>query len=213
MIDAGTNVGIPFNGSAPDLGAFESNYTLPVTLLSLSASTEQKNVVLRWVTGTEINNRGWDVERLISGTSEWQKIAFVQGAGNSTTKHDYSFTDKNAGTGTIQYRIKQVDFDGAYKYSPVVRVKLNNTNTSGLTIYPNPVIDKTSVAFSLAEQANIQMFIYNSSGQRVKAIFSETLNAGNYYRFVEINDLPEGFYTLQVLTNGVASSYKLIKIQ
>ncbi|MBU0474179.1 MAG: hypothetical protein KKF62_08440, partial [Bacteroidetes bacterium] len=106
---------------------------LPVELNVFTAKASGSSVTLKWQTATEVNNYGFEVERKkVKGESEWETIGFLEGHGNSNSPKDYSFTDtqtsevfKNLGglDGELQYRLKQMDFDGNYEYSDVVEVK------------------------------------------------------------------------------------------
>jgi hypothetical protein len=84
-----------------------------------------------------VNNFGFEIERISnykqnedgnSSNLNWEKIGFVQGFGNSTTPKDYSFVDKNSVSPTL-YRLKQIDFDGTFKYSDQFEV-LDNAEFS-----------------------------------------------------------------------------------
>ena len=95
---------------------FEIENATPVELVSFSANVENDNVQLRWLTATETNNSGFEIERSHTSTplsmTDWEKIGFVEGNGTTTEQHSYSFTDKNLSTGKYSYRLKQIDFDG-----------------------------------------------------------------------------------------------------
>ncbi|MDP3582797.1 MAG: hypothetical protein Q8S39_12760, partial [Ignavibacteria bacterium] len=113
-------------------GVFETTITsaLPVELTSFAGAYNGADVTLTWQTATEVNNYGFEIQRTVipSGVEGWQKIGFVQGHGNSNSPKSYSFTDKNALSGKVQYRLKQIDFDGKYEYSSIVEVNVNALN-------------------------------------------------------------------------------------
>ena len=82
-------------------------------------------ISLNWITATELNNSGFDIERTSSLTSSqqsWQKIGFVSGNGTSTEVHYYSFIDPNPFVGKSYYRLKQIDFDGSSEYSSILKL-------------------------------------------------------------------------------------------
>jgi len=83
LIDAGTNVGLPFNGTAPDLGAFETGSVIPVELISFKASIFNNSILLMWVTSTELNNRGFEVQKKLN-ENDFTIIGFVSGTGTTT---------------------------------------------------------------------------------------------------------------------------------
>ncbi len=211
LIDAGTNVGIAYNGAAPDLGAFESNYILPVSLLSLSATVEQSIVLINWATSTEINNKGWQVEKLALG-ADWKKVGFVTGAGNSTANNFYSLRDEQFGLGITQYRLKQVDFDGSFKYSPIVSVHFKGYTKENIAIFPNPVTDKTTIHFNISEKKTVQLQIWNGLGQLVQILMKDNLNAGHYIKTINLSNLSAGQYTVKLIYGEEEKQVQLIKV-
>ena len=128
LIDRGTNIGLAFNGTAPDLGCFETNATIPVTLIDFKAALKDKNVALNWSTATEQNNAGWHIERSTTGKDDWQDIGFVKGNGSTNTPQYFSFLDNNPLPNTNYYRLKQTDFDGLGQQVTTV---LSETKASG----------------------------------------------------------------------------------
>ncbi|HSD63460.1 MAG TPA: hypothetical protein VLB50_06660, partial [Ignavibacteriaceae bacterium] len=100
-------------------GVYEAyiDFYLPVELASFSASVSHNEVLLSWETATEINNKGFDVERKLKN-QDWQTIGFVNGNGTSSESHSYKFNDESISgsySGRVLYRLKQMDFDGTYK--------------------------------------------------------------------------------------------------
>ena len=93
---------------------------IPVELTSFTASTVDGNVVLNWITATELNNAGFQIERRKTTDErreDWESIGFVNGNGTSTETHTYSFADESPVAGKSYYRLKQIDFDGSFEYS------------------------------------------------------------------------------------------------
>ena len=94
---------------------------IPVELLSFNGFVVDNIVKLEWYTATEINNKGFEIERSLNEKTNWQKIGFVEGNGTTTDKKSYSFVDKSISIGTYFYRLKQIDFDGSYHYSKLLK--------------------------------------------------------------------------------------------
>lgn len=112
---------------------------LPVTWLYFDGENKGKDNVLVWATASEQNNDYFELERSFDARS-WTSIAQIQGAGESTTTLDYSYTDQNAPYGLVYYRLKQVDFDGKSEYAPnlvSMRRDLPGGNFDFL-LFPNP---------------------------------------------------------------------------
>ncbi|MBI3143413.1 MAG: T9SS type A sorting domain-containing protein [Bacteroidetes bacterium] len=98
---------------------------LPIVLLGFSASSTQYGSLLSWSTSTETDNSGFEIQRSVDG-QHFEAIGFVAGAGNSINELDYSYTDMEAATLAAQvlyYRLKQIDFNGDYSYSPVQSIQ------------------------------------------------------------------------------------------
>jgi hypothetical protein len=96
---------------------------VPVELVSFHADIEGNIVTLTWMTATETNNKGFQIERKLGNS--WEVLDFVSGRGTTAEVANYSFTDKISGSindGKISYRLKQVDFDGTFEYSKEVNV-------------------------------------------------------------------------------------------
>ena len=108
---------------------------LPIELSSFSATLKNKNVDIKWTTQSELNNDFFTVERS-SDNETYAAIGTIDGAGNSTQVHHYSYTDNNPMKGLSYYRLRQTDFDGQSQHNmPTV---INNMGSSLFTIYPNP---------------------------------------------------------------------------
>ena len=104
------------NGSVAYSYTILPNDLLPVEISTFTAFVNKNNVNLKWQTATEIKNQGFEVQRKTEA-SDWGKIGFVQGNGNSNSPKDYSFVDKDATSGISYYRLKQIDNDGNFKFS------------------------------------------------------------------------------------------------
>jgi hypothetical protein len=181
--------------------------SVPVELVSFSSELSGEIVNLQWVTATETNNFGFDVERaIVNGSVEkWEKIAFVKGRGTTAEPQYYSFTDdvKSLTANSANYRLKQIDLDGQYAYSNVVTIKLAGI-PSGLSLsqnYPNPFNPKTTIEFSLADPGHATIKVYNMRGQIVATLADENIEAGVQHK-VQFSgaNLPSGmyFYVLSV---------------
>ncbi|MFN3874248.1 MAG: hypothetical protein ACK4R9_14725, partial [Ignavibacterium sp.] len=122
---------------------------VPVELSSFNASVAENKIYLNWTTSSEINNLGFEIQRkVLNQNSDWKKIGFVNGSGTTTEKISYSFLDENPVTGTILYRLKQIDYDGAYKIYPSVMIEYNIPTQFVLNQnYPNPFNPNTKISW------------------------------------------------------------------
>lgn len=167
--------------SVPYMGADEASPALPVELTSFTAVARGKNVELKWTTATEVNNHGFEVERMSNGA--WGKIGFVQGAGNSNAPKEYSYTDAGLSNGTVLYRLKQIDANGSFTYNNAIEIVVNTTVTRYELSqnFPNPFNPTTTIRFALptAEQASVK--VYDMAGREVAELFNQVAAAGQVY--------------------------------
>ena len=178
---------------------------IPVELSSFTAVGMKNGIQLNWETASETNNLGFDIERSIN-RKEFQKIGFVNGKGTTTQKSTYSFIDESAGSAKQYYRLKQIDLDGAFKYSSTVEVDLSVPETFSLSQnYPNPFNPATTLSFGLPVESEITLAIYNSLGELVNVAAKGIYQAGNYSVNFNASDLTSGiyYYNLKAVgTNG-----------
>jgi hypothetical protein len=186
-----------------------SGNILPVEMVSFTAEAIGSGIQLHWSTATEVNNYGFEVERrvvepLSSGEIEiWRNVGFVQGNGTSNVPQSYSFTDVNLSSGTYAYRLKQIDNDGAYKYSIETQIALSLPKVFALyQNYPNPFNPTTTIEFAVPDQEKVTLAIYNVLGQNIRTIFTRETEAGvNHKITFDASSLPSGIYFYQ-LDNG-----------
>jgi hypothetical protein len=164
------------------------DHNLPVELSSFTAKVlKSGGVKLDWRTETEVNNYGFEVERLqdynIEKLQEWEKIGFVEGNGNSNSPKDYSFTDDYPEYGSYSYRLKQIDTDGQFEYSKIIEVDAGNI-PDGFVLeqnYPNPFNPSTTIKFALAETQAAKLIVYDVLGNEVAIPFDGTAEGGKIY--------------------------------
>lgn len=186
---------------------------LPVELTAFTTSVNVNKVELNWNTATEINNSGFNIERK-SDKSAWKQIGFVKGAGNSTRKVDYSFKDTPVGDTKFQYRLKQINFDGKFTYSPIVEVKLVMPLKYNLEQnYPNPFNPSTMVRFELPETAHVTLTVFNSLGQKVAEVLNENMSAGYQSVVIDGSKLASGSYIYRLEAGNFSQVKKMTLIK
>ena len=179
---------------------------LPVNLKSFNALVRNQKVHLSWNTVSEINNDYFQIERSEDG-KHFSAIAKVIGKGNSTSVQTYGFIDQPlvSGQQDLYYRIKQVDKDGAAKYSETVSVKLADLHAPVISVYPNPA--SSFVNIELGESRN--RFSYKLFDVNGKLVNSNTAEGSR--TTVELGSLNSGVYFIQILSGDVKTTKKLIK--
>ena len=184
--------------------------TLPVELTSFSAKANINSVSLSWNTSTEVNNKGFEVQR--NSGSGFATIGFIQGYGTSTQSHSYSFVDQNLSAGQYTYRLKQVDFNGTYSFSNEVSVELNPVTYSLAQNYPNPFNPTTMINFNLRVDSKVSLKVFNILGQQVAQLVNGSMVAGNHQINFNASNLNSGVYLYRLEATGIdGSSFSAVK--
>jgi len=191
------------------LGVHTAN-PLPVELISFKAALINGKVNLSWKTATELNNYGYEIQRR-TNKKEWEKIGFVRGAGNSNSIKEYSFVDNQNLRGYIEYRLKQIDFDGKFDYSNIASVILNTNKTFELLEnYPNPFNPTTTISFTLPETEFVKLSVYNALGQEVAVLAKGVYEAGFHTINLNASNLQSGVYIYKLESSEISISKKMI---
>lgn len=171
---------------------------VPVELTSFTATVVNNSVELKWSTATELNNSGFEVQKSTQ-KNEWENIGFVQGNGTVTEITNYSFTEKNLVSGNYSYRLKQIDFDGTFKYSNVVEADVVNPSRYELSQnYPNPFNPNTSINFAIPEAANVTIKVFNLLGEEVATLINKNMETGNHTVNFDAGGLNSGLYLYRI---------------
>ncbi|TRZ52222.1 T9SS C-terminal target domain-containing protein, partial [bacterium] len=182
------------------------NKPLPVHLSSFTSIVSGRNIKLNWVTTSEQNNSGFDIERK-STEDNFAKVGFIEGKGTVNTPSNYSYEDRNLQTGKYYYRLKQIDNNGNFEYHNLsgsveigIPAKFNLSQN-----YPNPFNPVTKINFDLPDDNKISIEIYNITGKLVtKLLNNEFRSAGYYTIYFNGSSLSSGvyFYRFIAESNG-----------
>lgn len=188
------------------------NLILPVELTSFTASVSQNGVLLQWRTATEMNNSGFAVERS-SNNKTFSKIGFIKGNGSSTNENSYSFLDKNV-SGTLYYRLNQIDFNGSSKYSKVIEVNASQPFTYSLKQnYPNPFNPTTVISYSVPEKSFVSIKVYDVIGNEVASLVNNQVDAGSHNVVFNASSLSSGVYFYTITAGNFIATKKLILLK
>ncbi len=198
---------------------------IPVELTSFAANAIDGNVVLNWITVTELNNSGFEIQRSLSptpslkegalGNSNWETLGFINGNGTTTEKSFYSFTDQSPVAGKSYYRLKQIDFDGSFECSNIVEVDFSLPLEFSLEQnYPNPFNPSTKIKYSIPsvtlsvssraesrdEGSRVILKVYDVLGNEIATLVNEEKQPGNYEVNFDASKFSSGvyFYELRV---------------
>lgn len=188
-------------------------WALPVELNLFTAEIKDNSVLLSWTTVTEVNNYGFELERK-SGVTDWKKIGFIEGSGNSNSPKQYSFTDKNlVGGSKFQYRLKQIDNDGRYEYTDIVEVNFIPKEFALYQNYPNPFNPETKIRYQLPKESKVSIKIYDILGSEIRELLSEQKEAGIFELEFNAVNLPSGTYIYIMSTGDFVQAKKMILLK
>ena len=179
---------------------------IPVEFLSLSAHHLNGNVTVLWRTVSETNCAGYEVQRS-PDKALWQPAGYVPGHGTTAQEFAYSYVDALPPgiptARTLFYRLRQIDYDGTFAYSPVVEVSIGAApHTLALHApYPNPASDRITVRYILPDARSARIAVYAMTGQEMISIGGgELSSAGEHLRSVNMSSLAPGGYLVVLLT-------------
>ena len=181
---------------------------LPLTLLNFSAQRSNSDIIVRWKTENEINTDHFEVEYSTDGnnfSNGGQVIA------NNASVNNYQHTLYNYTQPLYYLRLKSVDRGGAFKYSNIVIVTLNDKQKKELTVLPNPVTDNINIKITSDVSTNAGLRVINNLGQVLYIQTNRVVKGDNFITITDIKYLPAGVYTLHVLIDTEVLTTKIIK--
>lgn len=194
-------------------GVYEFTFSfVPVELVSFSAEVFSSDVTLSWMTATELNNYGFQIERRNAESSEWTNIGFVNGNGSTTETRYYSFSDNSVPVGKYFYRLKQLDFSGSFEYSSEVEVTILEV-LNDFTLnqnYPNPFNPSTRINFSIPHNGFTTLKVYDVLGNEVANIIEGELSEGSYDIQFNASGLSSGIYFYSLTSGEFTKTMKMI---
>ncbi len=186
------------------------NSPVPVELTSFSANFVDNFVNLSWITATELNNHGFEIQRRVA-ESDFATIGFVRGEGTTTNHKDYSYIDNYLVDGKYFYRLKQVDYNGSYEYSNVIEVDVRSLNEYALEQnYPNPFNPITTIGYVLRERTNAKLVLLNAIGEEVSVLVNEEQDKGFHKVDFNATNLSSGVYFYRIQAGQFSDTKKLI---
>lgn len=178
---------------------------LPIKLLSFDAKFEDDRVQIQWSTSSETDNDYFTIERSIDGI-EYYEIAHVEGAGHSTEKLTYAYTDFNPMNGTSYYRLSQTDFDGSTE--TFIPVKVHQELMPTIYIFPNPMSGyQFNIQLSQQSDQPIAISIFDYAGKKVSFQSNETDNS---IVISVIDQLKPGVYLVNIQNGTTTFNERLL---
>ena len=200
-----------FNAFGQSAYSDTAQIVVPVELTSFNASIKDAGVLLEWTTATEINNMGFEIQRK-TGADEFVKIGFVEGSGTTSEITFYQFFNDLSefnSSAKLQYRLKQVDFNGVFSYSNIVEVDFLLENYSLSQNYPNPFNPSTIISFTLTRSTLVTLKIYNILGNEITTLVNKVVPGGNHQIEFNATGLPSGVYFYTITAGDFVETKKM----
>ncbi len=195
---------------------FRVSDEVPVELLSFKADAAGDSVILRWSTASELNCRGFEIERKTAGNG-FAVIGYIEGNGNSTRISRYEYTDRVTGEGEYTYRLKQFDFDGSENILAETNVKTEPYDYVLEQNYPNPFNPVTKINFVIGQGKEkikpVQLKIFDILGNEIAILVNEQKSAGSYTVEFDATSLPSGIYFYQITSGSFSIVRKMVLLR
>lgn len=199
----------------------DAAHPLPVELTDFIASTIKNEVILDWVTGNEMNNSHFVLERVklnrngSHSDESFSRVAVIPGIGNSNQYNHYKYNDKNLETGKYLYRLNQVDYNGnvqVYLLNEEVIVGVPNKFAMSQN-FPNPFNPVTKFNYELPQDLNVSMKIYDMTGREVATLVNELQTAGYHTAEFNASNLSSGLYFAKLVAGNFTAVKKISLIK
>ena len=210
---------------------------LPVQLTSFTATTDGADAILTWQTASETNNAGFEIQRAETSAavrpihesaqpsaqhtaqpqhqSDWQRIAFIEGAGTTTNPQAYAYRARTLTPGTHHFRLKQIDFDGTFEYSEETTVIIGlNTPYLLTSAFPNPFNPQTNFSLSIATSQHVIIDLYDILGRLVQPVFKGDIPASSTQHFsIDGSRLSSGTYLIRAQGELFSASQHIVLLK
>ena len=198
-----------------------STQPVPVQMASFSGRyLATHSILLEWMTVSEVNNYGYEVQRRREGESEFTTLpnVFVPGHGTTLVPQQYAYIDSTVDLGTWVYRLKQIDLDGSAHFTDPIEVRIL-TAVAGATPesyplsqnYPNPFNPTTRIRFSVEKTGFTTLKVYNVMGEDVGTLFMGTAQGGTEYTATfDGSSLSSGVYFYRLISGETTSLKSMV---
>lgn len=180
--------------------------TLPIVLTKFTGKvTNDQDAILNWVTESENNNRGFNIEISRDG-SNFVLLGTIASKGNSATEQHYEFLHIKPQPGKTFYRLKQTDMDGRYEYSKIISIQINNDQVKAF-VYPVPAKNRITINFGKTiAKGEIEIFSAD-----MKTVKRESIHGPSATKEINISNLSKGVYFIRYANGTTSGILRFIK--
>jgi hypothetical protein len=201
---------VPFTAGI-ECWSLNSLNILPVTLMNINGHSEGDKNIIQWKTASENNSASYQVERSVNG-SDYATVQTIPAAGMSSTERSYSCSDilTEARRPMYYYRLKMIDINGAFKYSPVIRIS-SGDQALFVNSYPNPFTKTIMVNIEAPEHDVVNITFTDLQGHVVASQKNSIVKGNNTVECTVNENMATGTYLLKVTTSKEQRVLKVIK--
>jgi hypothetical protein len=185
--------------------------TIPIELMKFEAKLKNQQTLLSWSTASEKDNTGFSVERSING-ADYTAIGFVKAQSLSSGIKNYNYTDATLPKEMpiVYYRLKQMDNNGKYDYSPIVSVKRSSEKLSLLAAYPMPITEGVTLEVVSNNSGKVTISVTDIVGRVVKTASFDLIEGNNSLQ-LGLTQLAKGAYFLSLNNGEVTINQRIVK--
>lgn len=185
-------------------------FPLPLTLLNFTLEKNNGSALLKWTVTDEINTSFFEVQRSVNGLN-FVPMGTVAAAGNSSVSQHYSYLDPLNGIhqGIVYYRLRFVDEDAKFSFSPVREISVDGSDQALIAISPNPASNLIILRFGAVTEGPYDMQIFDAEGRQ---IYTEqlTVTQNSAFYFSRLADMSAGSYFIKVSGQGMNRSFTIL---
>ena len=197
------------------IAAYRTVESIPVELTLFNGTVIDRNIKLNWITATEKNSYGFELERM-SETTGWNKIEFIQAAGNSLEENIYEYIDSKLNAGNYLYRLKMIDYGGSFTYSESINAEIELPLVYKIEQnYPNPFNPTTKLEYQLPFNSEVKIELYSITGERVATLVNEQKTAGYYLTVINASSLQlaSGVYIYRMIATNNFNKETFVQVK
>jgi len=203
-----------------------SEFVCSINLTSFTANNQNGNVALTWHTGSETENLGYLLERSESNEDAWTVIVSylnddaLIGHGTTTGSNTYQYTDDTVQPGvSYVYRLGDIDYNNCITWHDEIEITieaedLEVPSTFGLeNIYPNPFNPSVNISYSLENEAQTELSVYDINGKKVTTLINDMISAGTHNLLWQPMNISTGIYIVRLNADNINSMQKIIYVK
>lgn len=202
-------------GARPGIVTLNTDAVLPVELSEFTAVVDGELALLRWTTASETNNTGFAVEHRSPTDRTWQAVTFIQGAGTTSEAQSYAHTVTRLVAGLHRFRLKQVDYDGQFEYSPEIEANVEVIRPYALSdVHPNPFGQAGRFTLAVQREQRVRITVYDALGRQVDQLHDGQFGAGAaqaYY--LDGSEHAPGLYTIRILGERFVATRQFVVVK